>query len=75
MDQTLTLLRHSRCKAPLEPTVLTAVPRDLVDDAVSVSVAGVHHVFLHAAAEEALQRQQESKEKTLNDQSVKIVLP
>ncbi len=65
MDQTLTLLGHPHSEAPLEPTVLTAVPGDLVDDAVSVSVAGVHHVFLHAAAEEALQRQQESKEKIL----------
>lgn len=57
MDQALTLLGHSRGEAPLEPTVLTAVPCDLVDDAVPVPVAGVHHVFLHAAAEEALRRQ------------------
>lgn len=64
MDQTLTLLGHSHSEALLQPAVLTAVPGDLVDDAVPVSVAGVHHVFLHAAAEEALQRQRESKEKT-----------
>lgn len=64
VDQTLTFLGHSHSEAPLEPTVLTAVPGDLVDDAVSVPVAGVHHVFLNAASEEALQ-QPESKEKTL----------
>lgn len=55
-DQTLTLLRHPRGEAPLQPTVLTSVPGDLVDDAVSVPVTRVHHVFLHAAAEEALRR-------------------
>lgn len=63
MDQTLTLLGHSHSEALLQPTVLTAVPGDLIDVAVSVSVAGVHHVFLNAAAEEALQRQWECKEK------------
>lgn len=55
-DQKLTLLGHSHSETLLQATVLAAVPRDLVDDAVSVPVAGVHHVFLHAAAEEALQR-------------------
>lgn len=53
--QTLTLLRHSHGEAPLEPTVLTAVPRDLVDDAVFVPMACVDHVLLNAATEEALQ--------------------
>ena len=76
VDPTLTLLGHSRSEAPLEPTVLTAVPGDLVDDAVSVSVAGVHHIFLHAAAEEALQRRQQSKDKILSIHvSMKIILP
>lgn len=64
MDRTLTFLGHSHSEALLQPTVLTAVPGDLVDDAVPVSVAGVRHVFLHAAAEEALQKHQEFKEKT-----------
>ncbi len=59
MDQTLTLLGHSHGEALLQPAGLTAVPGDLVNDAVSVSMAGVHHVFLHAAAEEALQRRRE----------------
>lgn len=53
--QTLTLLGHPHSEAPLQPAVLAAVPGDLVDDAVPVSVAGVRHVLLHAAAEEALQ--------------------
>ena len=54
---TLTLLRHPHGEAPLQPAVLAAVPGDLVDDAVPVAVAGVNHVLLHAAAEEALRRQ------------------
>lgn len=53
---TLTLFGHSHGEALLQAAVLAAVPGDLVDDAVSVTVAGVHHVFLHAAAEETLQR-------------------
>ena len=61
MDQTLTLLRHAHSKALLQPTILAAVPCDLVNDAVSVPVAGVHHVFLHAAAEEALEKHKASK--------------
>lgn len=60
LDHTLTLLGHPHSKALLQPAVLTAVPGDLVDDAIPVSVARVHHVLLHAAAEEALHRKQET---------------
>lgn len=50
----LTLLGHSHFEALLEPAVLAPVARHLVDDAVLVPVARVHHVLLDAAAEEAL---------------------
>lgn len=50
----LTLLGHSNFEALLEPAVLAPVARHLVDDAVLVPVARVHHVLLDAAAEEAL---------------------
>lgn len=53
-SHTLTLLRHPHGEALLQPAVLAAVPGDLVDDALSVAVARVGHVLLHAAAEEAL---------------------
>lgn len=58
---TLTLLRHAYSETPLQPTVLTAIPGDLVNDTVPVAVTGIHHVFLHAAAEEALQRHQDNE--------------
>lgn len=50
----LTLLGHSNFEALLEPAVLAPVACHLVDDAVLVPVARVHHVLLDAAAEEAL---------------------
>lgn len=53
---TLTLLGHPHSEALLQPAVLAAVAGDLVDDAVPVAVAGVGHVLLHTAAEEALHR-------------------
>ena len=40
----------------MQPTVLTAVPGDLVDSALSVLVALVCHVLLDAPSEEALRR-------------------
>lgn len=51
---TLTLFGHSHSEALLQAAELAAVPRHLVDDAVLVPVARVHHVLLDAAAEKAL---------------------
>lgn len=51
---TLTLLGHARGEAPLQPAVLTAVPGDLIDDAVIVPVARVNHVLLDTSTEETL---------------------
>lgn len=50
----LTFFGHADLKALLEPTVLAAVAGHLVDLAVLVAVAGVHHVFLDASAKESL---------------------
>lgn len=50
----LTLLGHSHFQALLQSTVLTAVAGDLVDDAVFLPVASVHHVLLDASPKEAL---------------------
>lgn len=61
LNLALTLLRHSHSEAPLQPAVLTAVPGDLVNAAVPVAVTGVHHVFLHAASEEALRRHRDNE--------------
>ena len=52
----LTFFRHSYFEALLQPAVLAAVTRHLVDLAVLVPVAGVHHVLLDTAAEEALSK-------------------
>lgn len=51
----LTFLGHADFKALLQTAVLAAVACDLVDLAVLVTVAGVHHVLLDAAPKEALQ--------------------
>lgn len=55
----LTFLGHADLKALLQPAVLAAVACDLVNLAILVSVAGVHHVLLDTAAEEALKRREE----------------
>lgn len=54
----LTFLGHADLKALLQPAVLAAVACDLVNLTVLVSVAGVHHVLLDTAAEEALKHQE-----------------
>lgn len=54
----LTFLGHADLKAFLQPAVLTAVACDLVNLAVLVSVAGVHHVLLDTATEETLKHQE-----------------
>lgn len=58
----LTFLGHADLKAFLQPAVLAAVARDLVNLAVLVPVAGVHHVLLDTATEETLEHQ-EAKDK------------
>lgn len=63
----LTFLRHADLEALLQPAVLTAVACDLVDLTVFVSVAGVHHVLLDAAAEKSLDNK-ESETNERNDQ-------
>lgn len=55
----LTFLGHADLKALLQPAVLAAVACDLVNLAILVSVAGVHHVLLDTAAEEALGRKRQ----------------
>lgn len=52
----LTFFGHADLKALLQPAVLAAVACDLVNLAVLVSMAGVYHVLLDTATEEALQR-------------------
>lgn len=54
----LTFLGHADLEAFLQPAVLAAVACDLVNLTVLVSVAGVHHVLLDTAAEEALEHQE-----------------
>lgn len=54
----LTFLGHADLKALLQPAVLAAVACDLVNLAILVSVAGVHHVLLDTAAEEALKHRE-----------------
>ena len=54
----LTFFGHADLEALLQPAVLAAVARHLVDLAVLVAVAGVHHVLLDTAAEEALSKAQ-----------------
>lgn len=58
----LTFLGHADLEALLQPAVLAAVACDLVNLAVLVSVAGVHHVLLDTAAEETL-KHRETKDK------------
>lgn len=58
----LTFLGHADLEALLQPAVLAAVACDLVNLAVFVSVAGVHHVLLDTAAEETL-KHRETKDK------------
>lgn len=53
---TLTFLGHANLEALLQPAVLATVACDLVDLAVLVTVAGVHHVLLNTATEETLQQ-------------------
>lgn len=55
----LTFLGHADLKALLQPAVLAAVACDLVNLAILVSVAGVDHVLLDTAAEEALKHREE----------------
>lgn len=50
----LTLLGHANIEAFLQPTGLTPVPCDLVNDTDFVSVACVYHVLLDAPPKEAL---------------------
>lgn len=49
-----TFLGHAHFEALLQPAVLAAIPGYLVDDTVFVTVTCIHHVFLDAAPEEAL---------------------
>lgn len=62
----LTLLGHPHFQALLQPTILAAVAGDLVDLTVLVSVAGVHHVLLDTAAEEALEGGLRHREREVN---------
>jgi len=57
VTKTLTFFRHAYFQAFLQPAVLAAVPRDLVDDTALLSVAGVHHVLLNAPSKKALRRE------------------
>lgn len=54
----LTFLGHADLKALLQPAVLATVACDLINLAILVSVAGVHHVLLDAATEEALKHRE-----------------
>lgn len=56
LRQRLTLFGHSHSEALLQATVLAAVPRHFVDDAVLVPVTRVHHVLLNASTEKALRK-------------------
>lgn len=74
-NSSLTFLGHADLKALLQAAVLAAVACDLVDLAVLVTVAGVHHVLLDAAAKEALQPGKSVRMLATTTHRVRLLLP